>query len=614
MTTKLQLPAGKISSYTSKLIEDPKDTISGLSKINIFIGPNNSGKSRLMRAIASESKLTYALPSRYHETLKETKSILVKGIASILTGYITEINNFGKLIGELPDGDLITEDVDIIPTYSQLIKNLRSSNATNLSVTGRNAGYGIHDTQSLAVKLSQLGQAAYAGFKTIETFNTKKVYRKVYVPTIRAVRRIGEGNEDLISKRTRDDYFEGIKGTEIFSGQTLYDDIKELLLGDLQSRATIKRFQEFLSATFFYGKPVALIPRSGARVLYVKIGNEKEYPVHNLGDGIGMIIICSFPAFKYADQPLFLFLEEPELFLHPGMQRTLLGCYETFNQLQVFLTTHSNHLLEVALDSQSTSIFSFHKKISDEDKGEELAANFEFERVISPDSSILDDLGVRNTSVLLANCTIWVEGVTDRRYIRHFISIYKDYLKADENAKFRDVREDINYGFVEYSGSNISHWSFLDDTGDSINAEKICGRLILICDKDEAQWKKERQDTLRKVLKDRLIVPDCREIENILPVEAILAVLAKYGEHTPTLRVFQWEDYRNKPLGLFLEDLTRGQRKRVASYQTESGTVSAKTDFCAHALTALNNFTQLTPEAQKMTQSIYDFIVKSNGL
>src|SRR5581483_5520307 len=92
---------------------------------------------------------------------------------------------------------------------------------------------------------------------------------------------------------------------------------------------------------------------------------------------------------------------------------------------------------------------------------------------------VLTELGVHNSSVLLTNATIWVEGITDRLFIRHFLGILQKELPASQR-----VREDVHFSFVEYGGSAIDHWSFLCARNETprIDVTRLCGKLFLIAD------------------------------------------------------------------------------------------------------------------------------------
>lgn len=86
------------------------------------------------------------------------------------------------------------------------------------------------------------------------------------------------------------------------------------------------------------------------------------------------------------------------------------------------------------------------------------------------DHELLTSLGVRPSSLYLANCTIWVEGVTDRMYLSKLMQKYIQELEhstssqeARKAEKYKSFMPNFHYAFIEYAGGNITHWSFLDD-------------------------------------------------------------------------------------------------------------------------------------------------------
>jgi hypothetical protein len=118
-----------------------------------------------------------------------------------------------------------------------------------------------------------------------------------------------------------------------------------------------------------------------------------------------------------------------------------------------------------------------------------------------------------------------VEGITDRRYIAHWLKMHQVHLNQSD-PKARLYKEDLHYSFVECGGGNITHFSFLDDdeveTSDKrIQVERLCAKLFLITDKDSG--KDERQAKLKAKLGDRCHCLEGREIENLLKPEVIQA-------------------------------------------------------------------------------------------
>lgn len=71
--------------------------------------------------------------------------------------------------------------------------------------------------------------------------------------------------------------------------------------------------------------------------------------------------LCTHPEDPLKRKPLFLFIDEPETFLHPNAQTKLLEALKIISTVQqVFVTTHSPYLLR-SYDSNSHALYTFHK-------------------------------------------------------------------------------------------------------------------------------------------------------------------------------------------------------------------------------------------------------------
>ena len=121
--------------------------------------------------------------------------------------------------------------------------------------------------------------------------------------------------------------------------------------------------------------------------------------------------------------------------------------------------------MDLTLDYNNISVYKFKNKGYDNKQSQ-----IQVTQIEKGNNSILKELGVKDSSVFLSNCTIWVEGITDRLYIRKYLELYQKYMY--QNGKIERIfEEDINYSFLEYGGGNITHWSFLDE-GNSSNTIK----------------------------------------------------------------------------------------------------------------------------------------------
>lgn len=601
--------------------------IENLAKLNIFIGQNNSGKSRFLRLLAEKDQKF--IPNnidieKYNDLIckykVDMKKIVLETRAKDFDGVLSTLDKVSEI------NKVETKSKVFQPFLDHLNKSANLSNVTNLTGDGNFElinQKAVPKINELARRYHSKAQPIIEGLETLEYH-----FHRLYIPVLRGLRPLDkhevEGsfkNTDFYEERTRNDYFLKAQELKIFTGLKLYEETRKLLLGNLSDRSVISEYQNFLSETFFSGQVVALIPSHDKDVLTIKIGDEYERPIHDLGDGIQSIIIQTFPLFANINKYMLVFIEEPELYLHPGLQRKLIETFldERFKHFQYFITTHSNHFLDLTLDEKNISIYKFEKSIKSEEGQKEFDAKFMIENINNQEMSILNLLGVRNSSIFLSNCTIWVEGITDRYYIRKFFEIYQNDL--DNETVFK---EDSHYSFVEYSGGNITHWSFLDDentdekkedTFRSIAVEKICNRLFLIADKD-GKSKIGRHEKLTEKLGDNYCCLQVREIENILTPTIIRKVINEYEklesiDDLSFKKSLVQKNYKTGYLGLYIEEnLVNQQRK--GSYKAESGTVSEKLSFCKKAISHIKSKEDLSYGAIDLCKRIYEFIKNNN--
>ncbi|KPI52919.1 hypothetical protein KW94_08525 [Clostridioides difficile] len=651
------------------------DRIDNLSKVNIFVGANNSGKSRLLRAIFNANKFnyisdildlddfnsaiinlkeeiikalgivnlendsngSYAIP-KYDEAsflsyiVKFTKALEEKRYLSLNEDNFQHVKN---LLGEIPR---LKKEVDQENKYANIIKNAPKGAIDKIYET-------LHvNTNKNKIENEEYYTEEYYTFrKLFEILNKHMSYmdkcikedhnfKRIYIPSLRGVRNLFNNNSDnecidIYYEATKSNYFREYlcNDCEIFTGINLYIEVQKLLLGSLNDRKHIREFEEFLGNSFFENKEVTLIPKYNEKDLWVKIGDEEEQPIYSLGDGIQSIIILTFTLFKYRDKNILLFIEEPELFLHPGFQRKLINIFndEMFNTCQVFFTTHSNHFLDITLDTDKISVYRFNKVMGEKNNFGEIRPLFNIENSLNKENSILSDLGASNSSMLLSNCTIWVEGITDRLYIKKYLQLYQKYNKKEDEF-FKVFDEDIHYSFVEYSGGNITHWNFVEDinnnlySADKINASKMFNKIFLILD-DDGGKKQSRKEELKNQLKDNYYCLNCREVENLLSKKILLKVISEYEGKDKDKEVnnleftqeFNEEDYKNVYLGRFIQDNLKN-KKRAGTYSAQSETVSDKLNFCKKAVKYIEDYDCLTEEAVLLCEKIYEFIKKCN--
>ena len=201
------------------------------------------------------------------------------------------------------------------------------------------------------------------------------------------------------------------------------------------------------------------------------------------------------------------------------------------------------------------SIFKF-KKVSNKD--DNAGKTFLVEQCNNGDVSLLNELGVRNSSVFLSNCSIWVEGITDRLYLKHYLELY--YKK---NPKEKVYRENIDYTFIEYGGGNVVHFNFDEkiDDSNSINAKYINNKIFLIADNDNTKpgtKKASRKEKYNALLKDNFYELPVTEIENLITFETLKQILINQNpdkEEEICEALSNKKQFSNKTLGKFIDEL-----------------------------------------------------------
>jgi hypothetical protein len=583
-----------------------------VSKINIFVGSNNSGKSRFMRLLSSLYEYEIKQQNIELETIIPNLLSIIEDIEKYFPLHnLVRVNDIDRNILESlrePLDGLLTLGNDRFDLHRIRFKDLTGLTIKLENEQGQLVSGDI--VNKLRTSIRAKATEAKEVLDKIPIQTNSNAPKKIYIPTLRGLRQLNEAHDDLYGMRTLKDYFEPTTNVtpEVFTGLTFYQRLTDLLLGNTQERRLITKYQNFISKKLFEGKSIDLIPNQKEKVVIVRIGNEKEQPIHHLGDGIQSAIILTFLPFVMQEQTFF-FIEEPEMFMHPGLQRKILEFYDSLEQHTFFMTTHSNHFLDITIDIKNVSIFTC-KKILDESQ-DESSPDFTIEAVDSGCESSLELLGVRNSSVFLVNATIWVEGITDRWYLRKMLNSYMDYLEETNELEMR-LEEDTHYSFVEYGGANITHWSFLEKENHPIEVERLCAKAFVIIDKD-GDKKETRKEALEKKLKERLVILPCREIENLLPFNVIKQVVVEY-EKNPELELkdYDYSKYQDIYLGKFIEDtMLKKNPSRRGGYKSDSGTLKNKVDFCEKALNKIQ-YSELPISTKDIIKRIYQFIYKQN--
>ena len=411
------------------------EAFGGLSKINIFIGENNSGKSRFLRKLFSED--FYGISNdQFINIYQETRPLVYQGYYDKPSEV--KIINFNHIYEKIGNNK---------PYYSNVGNEFFKSLERNSSLYNQNNKFYFPVTRGIKDYKTVINEKLKAFLGNTHSIQNKDAIN--HFISLLNLEQNGLENFDIYNEIVFNEYFKEQKKNatviNVMTGGKLYNEIKKMLLGSEKERELIKDFQVFLRENFFEDyNVVQLIPNESEKVLYVKIGKD-ERPIYNWGDGTQQLIIILFSLYVHKDErDKLFFIEEPEMYLHPGVLRKFIEVLnlDIFKNHQYFITTHSNVVLDTSADTNvNMSIFKF-RKVKDikNNNGKE----FLIEQCNSGDASLLNELGVRNSSVFLSNCSIWVEGITDRLYLKHFLHLYNE--KYQEKALYSRVAERLLKG------------------------------------------------------------------------------------------------------------------------------------------------------------------------
>lgn len=171
---------------------------------------------------------------------------------------------------------------------------------------------------------------------------------------------------------------------------------------------------------------------------------------------------------KEAEDYSICLIEEPENHLHPKLQRILITKIQKYiktKHLQVFITTHSPTFINT-IDNIDLKVSLFEATTDSIIK-------------LMNQNNLLNELGLKASDILQTNGIIWVEGPSDRIYIKYWLE------KWCEAYGQKCLIENIHYSFSIYCGSILNHFSLKEnDINDLIDIIKLNRNAIIVIDND----------------------------------------------------------------------------------------------------------------------------------
>lgn len=264
--------------------------------------------------------------------------------------------------------------------------------------------------------------------------------------------------------------------------------------------------------------------------IFLGESNKGLIPLSRSGSGLKTLLLVLLnllvvPKLNTQDKGAFVFaFEELENNLHPSLLRRLFQYIEDYaseHKASIFLTTHSSVALDFfGVSSSAQVIHVTHNGKSAHSK--EVSAHFDHLGVIS-------ELGVKPSDLLQSNGIIWVEGPSDCIYLNRWIDLFSD----------GSLQEGRDYQCAFYGGSLLARTQFTspeEAEAEMVNLFRVNSNIVVVCDGDKSSEKSRIKDRVRRISSQvnriksvgrnvHMWTTKAREIENYLPGQIIANAL-----------------------------------------------------------------------------------------
>ena len=475
--------------------------IGPFSKINLFIGKNDCGKSTVLRFIQSHYK---AVVER--TAINITEDDLHRGLSPGTPVLEIALKLDGDLFQAFLRSRTINPGNPRVPSaITKFCKGVGIAEKYDTawfrySGTGQ-LGFERDWSNTLYRKR---GDSDFAGLHDLLK-NPARLCgdneREVFLNTLRMISPAANTPAPEIQ------FIEAVRdakttGAFDYSGGGLAEKLLELKQPKTNREQDRQKYSKVVSCvrTILNDKDITVEPAFDFSDIYLQY-RWKSLPLSHVGTGVHEVLILGMAAAMIENSVVCI--EEPELHAHPELQKRLMRYLVNETDNQYFISTHSAHLL----DTPGAAVFHVRQE-----NGCIAVDNVTYDK---EKADICADLGYRPSDLLQANCIIWVEGPSDKIYLNHWIK-----------AKAKELIEGLHYSIMFYGGNLLAHLTAKDTddeyVGKFISLCRLNRNMIILIDsdrRDEGDLLKETAERLTNEFREEnglAWVTAGREIENYI--------------------------------------------------------------------------------------------------
>lgn len=384
--------------------------------LNLLIGKNNSGKSSIL------DLLKYVYINNDEDRFDLHK--LIEDGTELQLGYV--------LPGKRTDCLTLSKNINLAwcraVTHAEYLEFLHIENGCwqPVNVDPNNKNLFESRVKSINRRFSVLNDVCFRRINADRNIVPEKEKDNLNVEAN------GDGTTNLIRRFINDADFK-----ENLVEETLLAELNKIMGPDAQfARIHVQQFAEGKTKKW---------------EVFLQEKGQNRFALSQTGSGLKTIILMLvnlylLPALPENKKKHFIFaFEELENNLHPALQRRVFNYLCEYadarkNDVRIFLTTHSHVAINIFSKNENTSI---HHVFKENGSSVVRQINSYFGNV-----EILEDLDIQPSDILQANGIIWVEGPSDRVYIKRWLDLLT-------NSRFKEGQ---HYQFLYYGGKLLSHY------------------------------------------------------------------------------------------------------------------------------------------------------------